>query len=146
MLTDVETLKMKYQIIEEISKIYEKLIVGQKIDEERAQKILNYVKEKISPESHPKEFSDTIFAFFKEFPEFVSIEEKVKNMREELLEKIGQETLEALMDEETDTWAELTTTLEQMTELSLNQWFTKLPPQSKQQFLSKFLTLSEDGV
>lgn len=146
MITDQETLNMKHKIIEDITKIYENLLASQKIDETRADLILKFVKNKIAPEYHAKEFSDAVFAFCKEFPEFVQIEQNLRNMRAELLEKIGRECLENLMDEETDTWAELTNTLEKMNEQSLNSWFAKLPDQSKQLFLNKFLKLSENVI
>ena len=146
MITDQETLKMKQKIIEDITKIYESLLAGGKIDEVKADQILKFVKDKIAPEYHEKEFSATVFAFCKEFPEFASIEQNLKNMRDEILEKVGRECLENLMDEETDTWVELTNALEKMNEQSFNAWFSKLPQKSQHLFLNKFLKLSENAA
>lgn len=146
MITDQETLAMKPKIIEDITKVYENLLTSQKIDEARANQILKFVKEKIAPEYHAKEFSEAVFSFCKEFPEFGHIEQNLRNMRAEILERIGQECLENLMDEKTDTWAELTNTLEKMSEQSLNVWFSKLPQKSQQLFLNKFLKLSENAI
>lgn len=137
---------MKQKIIEDITKIYESLLAAEKIDEARADQILKFVKDKIAPEYHAKEFSNAVFSFCKEFPEFAALEANLKNMRAEILEKIGQECLENLMNEETDTWVELSSALEKMNEQSLNAWFAKLPDQSKQLFLNKFLKLSENVI
>ena len=145
MITDTETLKMKNSIIDEISKIYEKLLIGGKIDEVRGRKILDYIKQKIQPQYDAKEFTKTISDFSKEFPEFISVSEKVEKKRSELIEKIGMDCLETIMDEETDTWAKLTSTLEQISEVNLHEWFASIPGVAQQKFLSKFLTLSDNG-
>ena len=145
MITNESTLKQKKEILQEISKIYEGLIKSQKISEADAGKILEFVKEKLAAESHADDFSANIMTFCKDFPAFASIAEKVTNKRNELVEKLGQACLEKLMDEDTDTWSKLTTTLEGMKEETLHDWFASLPETSKAMFLSKFLTLS-DGI
>ncbi len=131
MLTDQETLGMKSAIIEEIATIYEKLLTEQKIDEARAREILDFVKEKIQAETDANAFSKLIFEFCAKFQEFASIAQKVKNMRNELLEKVGQECLENLMERKMETWSELTSALEKMTEVDVNTWFSKLPPETQ---------------
>ena len=144
MLTNEETLSQKKEILQGISKIYEDLIKSQKLTEEDAGKILEAVK-KLAAESHADTFSTNIMTFCKDFPAFATIAEKVASKRHELVEKLGQECLEKLMDEDTDTWSKLTTTLEGMKEETLHDWFASLPETSKAMFLSKFLTLS-DGI
>lgn len=144
MLTDESTLGQKKEILQEISKIYEGLIKSKKLTGEDAGKILEAVK-KLAAESHADDFSANIMTFCKEFPAFAIIAEKVTNKRNELVEKLGQTCLEKLMDEDTDTWSKLTTTLEGMKEETLHDWFASLPETSKAMFLSKFLTLS-DGI
>ncbi len=145
MLTDESILSQKKEILQEISKIYEGLIKSQKITDEEAGKILEFVKEKLAAESHADNFSANVISFCKDFPAFASVGEKVTNKRNELVEKLGQECLEKLMDEDTDTWSKLTTTLEGMKEETLHDWYASLPETSKAMFLSKFLTLS-DGI
>lgn len=145
MLTNQETFKQKKEILQEISKIYEGLIKTQKLNEEDAKKILEAVKTKLAPESHAETFSINVLAFCKEFPAFQTVGEKVTNGRNELIEKLGQECLEKIMDEDTDTWSKLLATLENIREENLHDWFASLPPTNKSLFLSKFLTLS-DGI
>ncbi len=143
MLTDQETLSQKKEILQEISKIYEGLIKTQKISEIEAQKILDAVKTKLAPESHSQEFSANAIAFCKEFPIFQTVLEKIENKRHEAFEKLGQECLEKIMDEDTDTWSKLLANLETIKEENLHEWFSTLPEASKAMFLSKFLTLSD---
>lgn len=145
MITDLEALKLKKIILQDIYKIYEELFLAKKISEEDAKKILEFVKTKIAPESHAEEFSLAITDFAKEFPAFKSLAEKVGNAHEETVETIGRECLEEIMDEDTDTWSKLTITLEKIKEENLHDWFATLPDKAKQTFLKKFLTLSEDA-
>lgn len=142
MLTDTETLKLRKNILQDIYKIYETLIVEKKISEKEAQQILDFVKTRIAPESRAKEFSGAVFEFAKTFPYFKKLAERLQNDRNEILEKLGRECIEKLMDEDTDTWGKLTATLEQMVEGNLHDWFSSLPEQSRALFLNKFLTLS----
>lgn len=146
MLTDVETLKVKKIILQDIYKIYEALILNNKISEEDAQKILDFVKNRLVPESHAKEFSDAVFEFAKTFPLFAKVGEKIQNQRNELLEKLGRECIEKLMDEDTDSWGKFSATLEQMVEGNLHDWFASLPSNTRAAFMEKFLTLSEDAI
>lgn len=145
MLTDQEVIKFKKIILQDIYKIYEGLLLSKKISDEDAKKILAFVKTKIAPESHAEEFGANVLEFAKTFPPFGSVAETVTNTREETVEKIGQECLEAVMDEDTDTWSKLTAALEKVKLENLHDWFATLPDTAKQSFLKKFLTLSENA-
>lgn len=146
MVTDEETYQMKKLILEEITKRYEKLLREDQISDDDADAVLKFVKNKIAPEWEAKEFTNRVFEFCERFPEFHSVEIKVRNMRNELLQKIARECMENLMEDKVEMWSKLIEEIEDIDEEHLPQWLAKLPPGNRATFMETALNLEPHGA
>ena len=145
MITDEETLKMKKVILEEIAKRFEHLLKNKEMNEEDADFALKFVENKIVPAYDERTFSRTIRKFCKKYPQFSSIWTKVNNMRNELINNIGQECLENLIEDKVEEWSDLVEKLDNIDEDGLKDWVNELPSKNRAIFMDKYLNLATSG-
>jgi|GEM_PF-4606867 len=138
MITEAETFKLKNKVLEEIAVLFEaKLRAGEIKDEDEANAIVDFVNEKIDTAIHPRKFTKAVEKFSKKFPIFAQIDKKLRLMRRELLQEIGQECIDNLMDQNPEQWESLSEDLEMRDENTLGEWMNKLPEENHQLFTEK---------
>lgn len=138
MITEKETFKLKNKILEEIALTFEAHVKSGRItDEEEANSIVNFVNQEIDSAIHPRKFMLAVQRFCEKFPAFAKIEKKLQSMRLELIQQIGQECIENLMEEAPEQWEALSEELIEGTEDTLGSWLSKLPEANYTQFTVK---------
>lgn len=146
MITDLETLKMKKKILEEIANHYELLLKKGLLTESESKKIFETVRDEIVLAYEAQAFSEKVFAFCEAFPSFGFLKTKLQNLRQELFQKIGQECIENLLEQKPDEWRQLSSELEETQEEKVETWIAKLPTKNRTIFMEKFLNLNVHGA
>lgn len=139
MITDAEVYKLKSKVLQDIVKRYEELLQKNALDETRADEILERVKKHLAASTNERRFTAEIHLLCQDFPEFKPIEKKLELKRAELIQKIGQECLEKLMENQWEKWEELTNILEGSKEDSIKTWLQKLPINLREEFMNKYM-------
>jgi len=138
MITEKETFKLKNKILAEIATMFEAHLKSGKIaNPDDANEIVNFVNKEIDTAIHPRKFTRAVQRFCEKFPAFAMIEKKLQSMRLELIQQIGQECIENLMEDAPDQWEALSEELIQGTEDTLGSWLAKLPEANYTQFTVK---------
>ena len=98
------TFKNRQEVIKMIGKRFETLLKEAKLTEKQAKELQKDIQENIVEAFTPTKFTENLETFFAKHPEFQEVSNKIKNLNTEYLQTTGNETIDILLDEDSEKW------------------------------------------
>jgi len=137
----IEKIKFHHRnkIIRKLVMEFDSLMKKGGITKEQAGKIQNDIQKNIIEMLNPIQFNENLKIFFTTHPEFKKTEEELKNMFDEMLQKIGEECSEAIIDQDPEAWEKLTQQFSNLTEENIEEFGEIIPETAYPTFVQKLI-------
>jgi len=132
--------KNRTKIIRKIVLEFDNLLSKNLLKEEAARKTKDDIENQIIRITNPVQFDENLKVFFKNHPEFKKTEQEIINMTNEFLQKIGQECIEAIIDEDPSAWETLSKKIVDLDEANIEDFSSEIPQIVYPNFIEKLQT------
>lgn len=137
----IEKIKFHHRskIIRKLTLEFDAILKKDGITKEQAAKIQEDIQKNIIEVTSATQFNENLKTFFTNHPEFKKTETELKNMFDEMLQKIGEECCEAVIDQDPEAWEKLSQTVLNMDENNFEKFGENLPQAAYPAFVQKLI-------
>jgi len=129
----------KNKIIRSLALEFDALLKKNAISKEQAASIKTDLETKIIQAVNAIRFCENLNEFFKNHQEFANTEKEIENMINELLQKIGEECTESVVDDDPEAWEVLSQKTTDINEKNLDEFASDLPETAYPNFIQKLI-------
>ncbi|EKD48321.1 MAG: hypothetical protein ACD_65C00015G0007 [uncultured bacterium] len=129
----------KNKIIRSLALEFDALLKKNAISKEQAASIKTDLETKIIQAVSAIRFCENLNEFFKNHQEFAKTGKEIENMINELLQKIGEECTESVVDDDPEAWEVLSQKTTDINEKNLDEFANDLPETAYPNFIQKLI-------
>src|SRR3989339_119431 len=129
----------KNKIIRSLALKFDALLKKNAISKEQAASIKTDLETKIIQAVSAIRFCENLNEFFKNHQEFAKTGKEIENMINELLQKIGEECTESVVDDDPEAWEVLSQKTTDINEKNLDEFANDLPETAYPNFIQKLI-------